>query len=482
VLAGGLLALALADTASAGTVSVKPTIQGAGKVVANSVCEQAPPVTNATVRECATQTIDKPGQAVDVDLVATAADGWSFKGWESCANQNGARCTVSAAADKTTTASPRAKFADSRLPTPTLDSIEPSPTRERTVVAKFHFDELGVNGKCRIDLEPVVACDSPAAFTVSEGQHTLSVAGTDLNGLNGTSTWQSFTVVDTTLTGGPADGSYSTSRSAGFTAGTGYGTGYQCSLDRDTFTACGPAIALSGLADGKHELRVRAVRGAVVDAIPAARTWTVDTTAPETTIDDSLAFSANEPATFRCSLDGAAPVACTSPYAKDRRAGTHTLRVTAVDRAGNADSTPAVATWTIAAPTTPTTPAPITPATPTPATPAAAAPAMPNAAPRLTFSVPFAYRATRTATRFSRLAVTGLPNGTAVKVAIKCKKRKGCPKGFKRTVSGPLSLKPLLRKSLRPGTKIILTASKPGSLGASKVFTIRSKRPPSVKG
>jgi hypothetical protein len=95
--------------------------------------------------------------------------------------------------------------------------------------------------------------------------------------------------------------------------------------------------------------------------------------------------------------------------------------------------------------------------------------------------VPFAYRASRTATRFSRLAVTGLPNGTAVKVAIKCKRRKGCPKGFTRTVSGRLSLKPLLGKSLRPGTKIILTASKPGSLRARKVFTIRSKRAPSVK-
>lgn len=88
-----------------------------------------------------------------------------------------------------------------------------------------------------------------------------------------------------------------------------------------------------------------------------------DTTPPETTIDSGpsgtttstsaqLAFSANEPATFACRLDGAAFAACTSPKSYTGLAiGSHTFDVRATDTAGNVDATPASRTWTIAATT-----------------------------------------------------------------------------------------------------------------------------------
>jgi hypothetical protein len=99
-----------------------------------------------------------------------------------------------------------------------------------------------------------------------------------------------------------------------------------------------------------------------VDGSPASHSWTVDTTAPQTTItaapaaqtsstSASFGFSSSESgSSFECSLDNAAFVACTSPRDyTGLAAGTHTFRVRAIDAAGNVDGTPASHTWTISA-------------------------------------------------------------------------------------------------------------------------------------
>jgi hypothetical protein len=87
-----------------------------------------------------------------------------------------------------------------------------------------------------------------------------------------------------------------------------------------------------------------------------------DRTAPVTTIDRrrirsktraaNFVFSANEAgATFRCKLDARKAAPCTSPRSYSGLApGPHTFRVFAVDAAGNADSTPATARFSIAPP------------------------------------------------------------------------------------------------------------------------------------
>jgi subtilisin-like proprotein convertase family protein len=61
----------------------------------------------------------------------------------------------------------------------------------------------------------------------------------------------------------------------------------------------------------------------------------------------SISFSANEAATFRCSLDGAAFTACASPATGKAKNGSHTFSVVATDTAGNPDPTPASATWKV---------------------------------------------------------------------------------------------------------------------------------------
>jgi hypothetical protein len=82
--------------------------------------------------------------------------------------------------------------------------------------------------------------------------------------------------------------------------------------------------------------------------------------APETTIDSgptdptvdtfaSFAFSASESgATFECSLDGAAFVACASPQDYTGLVpGSHVFEVRATDAAGNTDASPASYGWTV---------------------------------------------------------------------------------------------------------------------------------------
>jgi len=62
----------------------------------------------------------------------------------------------------------------------------------------------------------------------------------------------------------------------------------------------------------------------------------------------TFAFSANEPATFACALDGKDQFKpCTSPLTVKVKKGKHTFEVRATDAAGNTDPTPATQSWKV---------------------------------------------------------------------------------------------------------------------------------------
>ena len=123
-----------------------------------------------------------------------------------------------------------------------------------------------------------------------------------------------------------------------------------------------PRDDLGALGAGSHTFDVRATDAAGnTDATPASHTWTIDLTAPDTTIDaqpadpssdttPTFAFSSSEPgSTFECRIDGGSWTSCSSPdtISPALTEGSHTFDARAVDAAGNTDASPASYTWAI---------------------------------------------------------------------------------------------------------------------------------------
>jgi hypothetical protein len=232
----------------------------------------------------------------------------------------------------------------------------------------FAAPESGATFQCSFDGAAYSACVSPMSYTaLAAGQHTFSVAAADslgnLDASPATYTWTAAdtTPPDTTITAGPT-GAVAV-KDAAFSFGASEGGSFECSLDGTAWTACSSPATYSGLADGSHTLGVRGKDAAGnVDPTPASRTWSIDSTAPETTItvgpsgtvttnSASFTFTATESATYECSLDNAAWATCSSPKSYSGLAsGSHTFSVRARDVVGNMDASPAVRSWTVTAP------------------------------------------------------------------------------------------------------------------------------------
>ncbi len=133
---------------------------------------------------------------------------------------------------------------------------------------------------------------------------------------------------------------------------------FECSLNQAAYATCVSPLTLT-LADGSYTFDVHAVEDGV-DSAPAEAHFTIDTTPPDTMItggptgsiiDTSATFtfiSTEASSTFLCRLDDGSTSGCTSPKAYTALAlGSHTFVVFAVDPAGNADLSPATATWQV---------------------------------------------------------------------------------------------------------------------------------------
>jgi hypothetical protein len=85
------------------------------------------------------------------------------------------------------------------------------------------------------------------------------------------------TLPETSLEGGPAEGSSTESRTAAFTfSSSDGGASFECSLDAGAFTVCTSPMMVEALPLGPHSFRVRAKDGAGnVDPSPAERRWTI---------------------------------------------------------------------------------------------------------------------------------------------------------------------------------------------------------------
>lgn len=257
---------------------------------------------------------------------------------------------------------------DTKAPETTLATQPPS--ADNSVMAQFGFtsNEENVEFDCSLDNAAFAPCTSGASFgPVGDGAHAFAVRARDRAGnVDATPAFYAWTVdtstPDTQILSAPPAASASTAASFTFVSpDAGGGATFLCALDGAAFAACTSPVNYASLAEGEHTFAVR-VRDAVgnQDPTPATRTWTVDLTAPSTTITDgpsgiepsasaTIAFTASETGvTFACSLDGGAYAACTSPAGLMQLAqGAHAFAVRATDAAGHTDASPATVNWTV---------------------------------------------------------------------------------------------------------------------------------------
>ena len=261
---------------------------------------------------------------------------------------------------------------DTVAPNSTIDSAPSDPSDDRAPSFEFSASEAA-GFECRLDGGDWGACTSPHGYVdLADGEHSFDVRATDPAGNAGPAAAHSWTVdtvaPDTTIASGPPELTNSTT--ASFEFGADEAAEFECRLDAGDWASCSSPHAYTDLGDGSQTFQARATDGAGNVGGAATHAWTVDTVAPNTTIDaapsnpsndraPSFAFRADEAAGFECRLDGGDWAACASPQEYTGLAdGSHTFQVRATDRAGNAEAVPASYTWTIEPPpdnTPPTT-------------------------------------------------------------------------------------------------------------------------------
>ena len=260
---------------------------------------------------------------------------------------------------------------DTTAPETTISSGPSATTSDNTPTFAFTASESGSTFQCQVDAAAWASCTSPwTTGALPDGPHSVSVRATDAAGnADATPATRAFTVdttpptdstaPNTTIGSGPTGPTNDSTPTFAFTSSES-GSTFQCRVDTGSWASCTSPWTTSALGNGAHSVAVRATDAARnADASPATRSFTVDTSAPNTTIDSAppalspgssatVAFSASEPgATFACRLDGGAWAACTSPKTYTGLGlAQHTAEVRATDAAGNVEASPATATWT----------------------------------------------------------------------------------------------------------------------------------------
>jgi Concanavalin A-like lectin/glucanases superfamily/Right handed beta helix region len=223
--------------------------------------------------------------------------------------------------------------------------------------------ESAVRFDCSLDGGGFAPCTSPHESTaLAEGPHRFLVRALDDAGNPSAPTeveWSVDTAApDVLLSLTPPDPSNDPTATFGL-GSTEAGSTFECRLDSEGFLPCADPVDYVALADGRHELGVRATDRAGNTGPETTYAWTIDTQAPDPPAIESgpgalmiarsaeLAFTSVETGAFACSLDGAPFVDCSSPAGYESLAdGAHVFGVVVRDPAGNS-SPPATHAWTV---------------------------------------------------------------------------------------------------------------------------------------
>jgi subtilisin-like proprotein convertase family protein len=229
-------------------------------------------------------------------------------------------------------------------PGPGTSYGNPGPAGGGTATLNGTYPAINPNGTWKLYVNDFVASESGSIAGGWSLQFTTTIADT--------------TAPETTIESAPGPTTARSTATVSFSANE-FAT-FECGLDSAAFAPCTSPQTYSSLSEGPHTIAVRATDPtANVDPTPATTTFTVDTVAPETTIDSgptgtissstaSFAFSASEAALFDCKLDSAPFAACASPQAYTGLAeGQHTFQLRATDAAGNVDRTASSRTFSV---------------------------------------------------------------------------------------------------------------------------------------
>jgi hypothetical protein len=254
----------------------------------------------------------------------------------------------------------------------TIDTVAPTvvitqkpSNAASTSLAIFAFtaSQNGSSLSCRVDNSGFVPCASPVTYNLPDGPHVFSVRATDAAGNTGPDVPYGWTIETRAPTASVtlAPAGLSNSRSATFGFAADEPSTFECKQDGGEFAPCASPASYEGLGDGAHVFSVRARDGVGNLSLPVSHAWTIDATAPETSLTSvpasgtatsaTFAFAASESGRFECRVDGEPFTPCGSPksYAALSRAD-HQFQVRAIDGAGNADTTPSLHNWKITAP------------------------------------------------------------------------------------------------------------------------------------
>jgi hypothetical protein len=213
----------------------------------------------------------------------------------------------------------------------------------------------GASFTCARDGGTFAACVSPLTLSaLSDGAHSLAVKQIK-SGLTSAATVVSWTI-DRTPPSAPTLSGLSATITNRVTATVTFigesGAAFACALDGASFAQCTAPLQLTGLKAGEHTFSVRQADSAgnqsqatntkwVVDLTPpAAPTLTAKPAAYTNLTQASFSLKAANGATQTCSLDGAAPVPCSTSFkATGLLDGQHVMVATATDPASNRSST-----------------------------------------------------------------------------------------------------------------------------------------------
>jgi hypothetical protein len=188
---------------------------------------------------------------------------------------------------------------DTVAPETTITSGPSGATSNNTPSVEFSASEPGSTFECSLDsgdYSPGCVSPTPLEFYAGgplvDGAHSFAVKATDAVGnTDETPAVRSFTVdtvaPETIITSGPTGVTNDNTPTFEFSA-SDPGSSFKCALDAVPATACNSPYTTPVLANGDHDLSVGAIDPAGnLDQTPAARSFTVDTTAAPPATDGS---------------------------------------------------------------------------------------------------------------------------------------------------------------------------------------------------